>query len=42
MGVNGTLDFEAQKSAYIHHKSYPFDSMGLKTAFCSKISIFIT
>jgi len=23
--VNGTLDFEAQKSASIHHKSNPYD-----------------
>jgi len=29
MGVNSTIDFEAQKSAFIHHKSNPYVSRGL-------------
>jgi len=30
MGVNSTLFFEAQKSAFIHHKSHSYGSRGLK------------
>jgi len=36
MGVNGTLDFEAQKSASIHHESNTYDSRGLIKAFWSE------
>jgi len=35
MGVNVTLDFGAQKSTSIHHKSNPYGFMELKD-FCYK------